>query len=503
MLAALAWLSALPASAAVRAHPLFSDGAVLQRGMPVPVWGTAEEGETVTVRIQDQSATTTANGGRWQVRLRPLKAGGPFTLTIAGKETIEAKDVLVGEVWLCSGQSNMEWPLTRTYEPQEAIQGSEDAQLRLWTEPHAIAGYPLREARGAWKKCGPESVAGFSAVAYYFGRDLRRALGVPVGLIQSTWGGTPAEAWTSRAQLSAHSELRPILERHREARLAYPDALRAHEEAMARHREAVAAAEREGRQPPRAPSPPSNPDGPWRPSGLYNAMIAPLQPYAIRGAIWYQGESNAGRAYEYRTLFPAMIQGWREAWGQGEFPFLLVQLAPFLAIETEPKESAWAELREAQRLTTLTVPHTAMAVITDAGDERDIHPARKEPVGQRLALAARAVAYGERIAYTGPTFHTMEVKGDRAILRFRNTGKGLVVKGGELTGFTICGEDHKWVNARATLEGDRVVVSSPQVARPVAVRFGWANYPVVNLYSAEGLPASPFRTDDFGWSTQR
>jgi sialate O-acetylesterase len=471
--------------------------------MALPVWGTADDGETVTVRIQNQSATATANGGRWRVRLRPLKAGGPYRLTIAGKDTVEIRDVLVGEVWLCSGQSNMEWPLSRSFEPQETITRLHDPQLRLWTVPHAIADYPLRDTRGSWKICGPETVPGFSAVAYYFGRDLRKALGVPVGLIQSAWGGTPAEAWTSRATLSADSALRPILERHREARLAYPAALHAHEEAIARHREAVAEASREGRQPPRPPSPPYNPESPTRPCGLYNAMIAPLQPYAIRGAIWYQGESNAGRAYEYRTLFPAMIGNWREAWGQGEFPFLFVQLAPFYAIDPEPKESAWAELRESQRLTALTVPRAAMAVITDAGDERDIHPTRKEPVGQRLALAARALAYGERVAHTGPTFHSMEVRGNRALLRFRNAGKGLVVRGSELTGFTICGEDRKWVAARAVLEGDRVIVSSPNVPRPVAVRFGWANYPVLNLYSAEGLPASPFRTDDFPWSTQR
>jgi sialate O-acetylesterase len=494
----------LPAHATVRPHALFSDGAVLQQGMPVPVWGTASAGETVRVSIQGQTATTTALGGEWRVRLRPLKAGGPYTLTIAGENTLTIQDVLVGEVWVCSGQSNMEWPLSRSFQPQEAIARSQDAGLRLWTVPHAVSDIPRRDTQGAWKTCGPETLPGFSAVAYYFGRDLRRALGVPVGLIQSTWGGTPAEAWTSRATLASDSALRPILERYREARRAYPEALRAHEEALARHRETAAAAEREGRQPPRPPAAPGNPESATRPSGVYNAMIAPLQPYAIRGVIWYQGESNAGRADEYRTLFPAMIRNWREAWGQGaDFPFLFVQLAPFMKIEPEPTESGWAELREAQRLTALRVPNTAMAVITDAGDEADIHPARKEPVGARLALAARAVAYGERVAHTGPIFRSMEVRGNRAILRFKGADRGLVARGGELTGFTLCGEDRKWVNARAILDGDRVIVESPSVSRPAAVRFGWANYPVVNLYDGSGLPASPFRTDDFPWSTAR
>jgi len=267
--------------------------------------------------------------------------------------------------------------------------------------------------------------------------------------------------------------------------------------------QAVQKARDEGKELPKPPSMPDNPENQNSPSVLYNGMIVPLQPYAIRGVIWYQGESNAGRAVEYQTLFPAMIRNWRQDWSEGDFPFLFVQLAPFMKIEASPQESAWAELREAQRLTTLTVPQTAMAVITDVGEENDIHPRKKEPVGARLARAARALAYREPIEYSGPTYQSMRVEGDRIVLQFQHTEGGLTARGGALKGFTIAGEDRKFVNARAEIRSDTVVVSSPEVSHPVAVRYGWANYPVVNLWNGAGLPASPFRTDDFPLTTAR
>jgi sialate O-acetylesterase len=504
----LVWLSTSAAWAAVKPHPLFTDGAVLQRGIPVPVWGEADEGEQVTVRMQDQEAITVCRGRRWEVRLRPLKTGGPFTLTIEGTNRVEVKDVLVGDVWVASGQSNMEWPLSRTANAQEAIAGAADPMLRLFTVPHAVSDIPLRTVGGRWRECSPETVPGFSAVAYYFGRDLRRALKVPIGLINSSWGGTPAEAWTSRRVLTSHPMLRSILTSYSEAKRNYLTAYRAYQEAMLTNDQRPTTNDQQGGpsvakpQPPATPRPPYNPENQNRPAGLYNAMIRPLQPYGIRGAIWYQGESNAGRAYQYQTLFPAMIRNWREDWGQGDFPFLFVQLAPFMKISPEPQESAWAELREAQRLTTLTVPHTGMAVITDAGDENDIHPQRKEPVGVRLALAALALEYGQGVEYSGPTYDGHQIKGDRVILSFKHARGGLVAQGGEPKGFTIAGADGKWVNAQATIRGDRVVVSSPEVPRPVAVRYGWANCPVVNLANKAGLPASPFRTDSFPLTTQ-
>jgi sialate O-acetylesterase len=502
----LSALSGSTAWATVQPHALFTDGAVLQQGMPVPVWGTASDGERVTVTIQGQTASTIARDGQWQVRLPALKAGGPYTLTIAGENTIERRDILVGEVWVCSGQSNMEWPVSLTVNAPKVIAESNDpgthgvGGLRLFTVPHAVSDTPVREVKGQWSACGPDTVSGFSAVAYFFGRDLRRALKVPVGLINTSWGGTPAEAWTSRATLDGDSQLRAALDRYSGALDRYLASLKQYQSTLADYVQAVAQAREQGRELPAPPQPPGSPQNQNRPSGLYNAMIVPLQPYAIRGAIWYQGESNAGRAYEYQTLFPAMIRNWRRDWGQGDFPFLFVQLAPFMKIEAEPKESAWAELREAQRLTTQTVPNTAMAVITDHGDEYDIHPRDKEPVGLRLARAARALVYGERTEHSGPTYRGMRVEDGRIVLEFGHAD-GLTARGGELKGFTIAGEDRRFVPARAAIRGNRVVVSSPQVPRPVAVRYGWANYPVTNLYNRAGLPASPFRTDDFPLST--
>ncbi len=466
--ALLVGLSCLPLSAVradVKTNALFSEGMVLQQGKEVPVWGTAEDGERVTVSVDAKegksSAQTTAQGGKWMVRLPSMKAGGPYVMTVTGKNTLTLKNVLVGEVWVCSGQSNMEWSVNASANAKETIANSANPMIRLFTVPRTPSATPLTNVASSWEVCGPTTVGRFSAVGYAFGRDLQKNLNVPVGLIHTSWGGTAAEPWTTREALAASPEFKGLV----------------------------------------AKLDPSAKAGAGTPTALYNGMIAPLQPYAIQGAIWYQGESNAGRAYAYRTLFPLMIQSWRASWKQGDFPFLFVQLAPFRAISKEPQESDWAELREAQLLTALKLKNTAMAVITDLGDEKDIHPKQKAPVGERLALAARALAYGEKVVYSGPVYDSMKVDGNKAVLSFKHVGGGLVAKGDKLTGFTICGADHKWVNADAVIQDDKVVVSSPTVAKPVAVRYGWANYPVVNLFNKEGLPASPFRTDDFAMLT--
>jgi sialate O-acetylesterase len=437
------------ALAEVKLHGLFTEGMVLQQGTKVPVWGTAADDEKVTVKIQDQEVSTTAKNGKWRVNLKNLKPGGPYEMTVQGTNTIQFKDVLVGEVWVCSGQSNMEWPLSASRNPKEAIEKSANANIRLFFTPKPkstnIITTPQTElvpwkAPTKWRACGPETVPNFSAVGYFFGRDLQKARNVPVGLIQSAWGGTPAEAWTSKEVLETTAGLKGL-----------------------------------------------------KGSGLYNGMIAPLMPFAIKGVIWYQGESNAGQAYQYRTLFPAMIKNWRDDWKQGDFAFLFVQLAPW----DVPKQPTWPELREAQLLTAQKVRNTAMAVITDVGDPKDIHPKDKDPVGARLALCAQAIAYGEKITYSGPAYSGMKIKKSKAILSFKHVGKGLISKGGPLTGFTIAGADKKFVKADAVIEDDKVIVSSPMVETPVAVRFGWANYPLVNLWNRDGLPATPFRTDDF------
>ncbi len=474
----------------VKLNPLFTDGMVLQRGVDCPIWGTADPDEEISVGIEKEGIlgfsvkpwTRKAKAdGQWKgaIPMSTIKAGGPYTLTIKGKNTLVLKDVYVGDVWICSGQSNMEMPVAATHNAEEVIKNAKNPKIRLFTVPRNTSYKPQSEFKGqpSWKECTPETIKYFSAVGYFFGRDLQKALNVPIGLIHTSWGGTRAEAWTRQAVLEAHEEWKN-------------ESVKYHK-SVEQYKEAAKKAIDEDKDLPRKPTNANSP------SALYNGMITPLIPYAIKGAIWYQGESNAGKAYAYRKLFPTMIQNWRDDWKQGDFPFFFVQLAPWKKIVTEPEESDWAELREAQLLTSLHCKNTGMAVITDVGDPKDIHPKKKEPVGDRLALAARAIAYGEKIEYSGPVYDKMEVKDGKAVLHFKHVGKGLEAKDGPLQGFTIAGSDRKFYNAKAEIQGDTVLVSCDQVAEPVAVRYGWANCPVVNLWNKDGLPASPFRTDDF------
>ncbi|MGH7152051.1 MAG: sialate O-acetylesterase, partial [Planctomycetota bacterium] len=398
----------------------------------------------------------------------------------------------------CSGQSNMEWPADRSAGAEEETTRPADPDLRLLVVPHRVSGEPQQELDARWVGASPNSVPGFSAVALAFGRELRSSLGVPVGLIQATWGGTPAEAWTPRQGLETSEVLRPILERWERSLAEYPEAKRRFEEETARWREASSKAKPEGKPQPRAPSAPAGPDHPHRASGLWNGMVAPLVPFAIRGAIWYQGESNAARAEEYATLFPEMIRRWREAWGGGEFPFLFVQLANFRP-GGKADGSTWAELRDAQRRA-LSLPHTAMAVTIDIGEPGDIHPRNKREVGRRLSLAAKVRVYGLGGTDSGPEYRSASVEGDALRLRFDPASGGLVAKG-ELLGFEIAGEDRRFVPAQARIDGETVLLRSPEVARPVAARYAWADDPPVSLFNGAGLPASPFRTDDGPWQT--
>jgi len=480
---ALAWTG----RADFQVAPVFSDNMVLQQGQAVPVWGWGDDGEVVTVKFRGQTVTAPVRNGKWMLRLGTLKAGGPDTFTATSKSrTVTFTNVLVGEVWVCSGQSNMQWPMERSFEPAADIASATNRLIRLLPVPRVRADAPSVVLKSAWQVCSPEAVRSFSAVGYYFGRALQRARRVPVGLIESDWGGSPAEVWMSRESLEVNPRYQAeILD-------AYPAALKNYQAALAAYEKEKAEARQNGREFKRNP-----PWPPWKPTELYNGMIHPLLPYAMQGAIWYQGESNAGRAHQYRTLFPDLIRCWRRDWGQVDFTFLLVQLAPFKAIKDQPGESDWAELREAQLLATKVLPKVGMAVITDVGDPQDIHPTKKQPVGERLALAARGIAYGEKIVYSGPIYRSVKFDGSRAILSFDHVGKGLEARDGVLKGFALCGEDRKFVWADAEIAGDTVVVRSPQVARPVAVRYGWADCPVVNLWNKDGLPASPFRTDDF------
>lgn len=497
LLTALA-ITASPALAAVKPHALIGEDMVLQQGTKVPLWGSADDGEKVTVRFQGQEVSTTAKDGKWRVDLDKLQPGGPFPMTISGTNTIQLKNVLVGEVWLCGGQSNMWWPINMSADADKTIAESANPKLRLFGVPLVASATPQSNVAGGWRESGPKIVPSFSAVAYFFGRDLQKALNVPVGLIHASWGDTPAESWTSMPVLKANPDYQPIFDRWARLEANYPAVIAKHKERLKAHEEAVAKAKAEGKTPPVPPRLQEDPTkNRRRPAVCYNAMIHPLMPFAIKGVAWYQGESNAERALQYRTLFPDMIVNWRTEWQQGDFPFLYVQIAPFKPIVKEPQESDWAELREAQLLTLARSPNTAMVVITDAGDPVDVHPMKKEPVGARLALAARAVAYKQDIAYSGPIYEGMKIEDDKIVLSFKHIGKGLEAREPPLTGFTIAGPERQFVNADAKIVGDRVVVTNPKVSKPVAVRYGWANCPVVNLWNKDGLPASPFRTDDF------
>jgi sialate O-acetylesterase len=493
---------ALAVRAEVKLPAIIGDRMVLQREMKVPIWGWADPGEKVTVTLDDQKVETVAGqDGRWKAWLEPLKAGGPFEMTVAGKNTLVLKDILVGEVWVGSGQSNMAMAVKGCNQAEKEVAEARLPRIRLFTVRQATATEPQTDVKGEWVECSPQTVGSFSGALFFFGREIYNTLNLPVGLINTSWGGTPAEAWTSGAALEAEPSFKAIFERAKQYAENYPKTKenweKNREQIMAKFKENLEKARAEGKPAPRPPRPPDDPaSSPHRPAVLYNAMLAPLMPYAIRGAIWYQGESNAGRAFQYRKLFSAMISDWRKNWGEGDFPFFFVQLANYRARKDQPGESDWAELREAQALA-LALPKTGMAVIMDIGETNDIHPKNKQDVGKRLALAAQAVAYGKDVVYSGPRYDSMKVDGGKVRLSFKHAGGGLVAKGEKLTGFAVAGEDKKFVWADAAIEGEAVVVSSKDVAAPVAVRYAWADNPDCSLYNKEGLPASPFRTDDW------
>lgn len=636
------------AQASVRLPAIISDNMVLQQQTKVRIWGSANPGERVIVTLQQKSSSTIADkDGHWETSLDPLTAGGPFELIVKGDNLLIVRNVLVGEVWLCSGQSNMEWPLINTVNGAEAVAHAKYPEIRLFTVAKHTATSPLTDVEGHWVVTTPDEAAHFSAVGYFFGRELQQQLKVPVGLIHSSWGGTPAEAWTSHDALLSSPELKPILDRYESSLNVSPQTKEAYARAVAQWEEknlyidtgnkgealgyadpAFAASDWSkmdlpqqiesagllidgaiwfrkvldlpeswagkelvlslppiddqdvsyfngtkigsiGRETPNSyavprryvvpgslvhsgrnviavrvfdwageggfsregamslgPSSaesislkgvwdykvelalePKHPDWGTRPEEvgvsnqnsptvLYNAMLAPLVPFAIRGVIWYQGESNAGRAYQYRTLFPTMIRDWRRAWGT-VFPFYFVQLPNWRAHKAEPDESDWAELREAQAMT-LREPQTGMAIAIDLGDELELHPRNKLDVGRRLAQLALAGTYGQKVTPSGPLFDRYTIDGDKVRIHFKY-GDGLkTIDGGPVKGFAIAGEDRRFVWADARIDGETVIVSSPKISRPVAVRYAWANNPVTNLYNKAGLPASPFRTDD--WS---
>jgi len=488
------------ACADIRLPAVVGDNMVLQGGVKAPIWGWADPGEEVRIRVnwhRMERRTSADKDGKWMFEVKTPPVGGPYQIMLKGKNLLTLKNILVGEVWVCSGQSNMQWTVQNSNNATEEISAAKYPKIRLFSVQRKVAETPQDDCTGSWVECNPETIGGFSAVGYFFGRKLHKELGVPIGLIHTSWGGTPAEAWTSGPMLKTIPECEPILKRYSDAVANYPKAMIQYKENVEKWKKASEQAKAEGKKAPRRPWAPFGPGHPHSPSGLYNAMIAPLIPYAIQGAIWYQGESNASRAYQYRKLFPAMIQSWRKSWRQGRFPFLFVQLANFKAVKNEPAESDWAELREAQKMT-LDLPNTGMAVIIDIGEAKDIHPKNKQDVGKRLALWALGTTYGRNLVQSGPLYESMEIKGNKIVLSFDHAGKGLVAQdGAPLKGFAIAGADRQFVWAKAEIEGDTVVVSSEKVSKPVAVRYAWADNPICNLSNEAALPASPFRTDDW------
>jgi len=633
-------------------HPLFSDHMVLQRGVHFPVWGWATPGSRVRVEMRGREDAAVADSrGKWTAHLGPFDAGGPFTLTVRGAQTLTLTDVLVGDVWLASGQSNMEMGVTQVNNPDEEVAHADYPQMRLFQVPKVASTTPRATVNARWLVCTPKNIVeggwgGFSAVAYFFGRRLHKELNVPIGLIHSSWGGTAAEGWISAEQLSTMPEFVPAV---KDLEKAWADSKRPPEnfdEALAEwwskndpgsaakpmwsdptfdasgwkkmrlpqyfedaglpgfdgvvwfRRTFELPAEWAGKdltlslgpvddvdttfvngvpvgglsqwdvprtyrvnarllkpgantvavrvldggvgggiygkpeqlnvRPADGGGSPVSLAGEWSyrasvalaeiktqpprqggndfsvPEIRYNGMLAPLLPYAVKGAIWYQGETNVGRAPQYERVMATLVRDWRERFEVGDFPFLVVQLANYLERRDAPADSEWARLREAQLHVSQNVKHSGLAVTIDIGDAKDIHPKNKQDVGTRLALVALANVYGRKLEYSGPAYKSMKVEGGRARLSFDHAEGGLVAGGGgRLNGFAVAGEDGRFFWADATIEGDTVIVSSPEVRRPAAVRYGWADNPDCNLYNRAGLPASPFRTDDFPAGTPR
>jgi sialate O-acetylesterase len=627
-------------NAEVRLPHIFSNNMVLQRNVPIPIWGWAAKGEKIKLVFGEKKFAATANNdGKWLVYMDPMPAGGPYELVISATNQIIFKNILIGEVWICSGQSNMEWPLNNVNNAAKEVMEARNPQIRLFTVPKKISAHPETDIEsGNWQECSPETASEFSAVGYFFGKNLYKDLNVPIGLINSSWGGTVLETWTSFEAISTIPDFQDAL-----TALKKIDIKKKEAQADSVLKEWKNKLENDDQGKLQNWKSPEISDSSWNtmdipqawehaglnmdgvvwfrkeivldsaevtagitinlgaiddsdqsflngekigetinqyskkriytispgilkkgknllavrvtdtgggggiwgdpkdlfynsvkgntslaglwkynigidpginptegigpnafPTLLFNGMISPILPYALQGAIWYQGESNASRAYQYETIFPILINDWRKQWNNSNLSFLFVQLANYMAAKPEPENSSWAELRDAQ-LKTLSVNKTGMAVIIDIGEANDIHPRNKQDVGYRLSLAARKVAYNEQVLHSGPTFDSFTIDGNKLILKFNNIGSGLIAKDkyGYLKGFTIAGEDQKFVWAKAIIDGDKVIVWSDDISNPVNVRYAWADNPDdANFYNKEGLPASPFRTDNWKGITQ-
>ncbi|MCM8543464.1 MAG: sialate O-acetylesterase [Lentisphaeraceae bacterium] len=486
----------------VKLPSIFSDNMVLQQQLDNKVWGWAEAGEEVTVKFAGNEYKAKADDkGDWSLKLKAMKYGGPYELVVSGKNTISYKDVLVGEVWVCSGQSNMGWTVNNSVDQDLEKLMAKYPNIRLLKIPLVGTQEVQKDFKGSWMKCTPETVGNFTAVGYFFGRNLHKATDIPIGLINDSWGGSSCEAWINRDLLNADAKYKELMDRWKktESNWNEKDAKAKYEKDIAAWKDKAAKAKEAGKPAPRKPRYRNPLTGQHRPANLYNGMIKPIIGYGIRGAIWYQGESNAGRAYQYRELFPLMIDSWRDEWGIGNFPFYWVQLADYMNENQNPESSAWAELREAQTMTMDKLENTGEAVIIDIGEGKDIHPKNKQDVGARLARWALAKQYGVKIPYQSPRYKSMTVDGNKIVLEIDHVISSLnTFDVRDLRGFTIAGADKKFVNAQAKFSGkNKIIVWADSVKEPASVRYAWANNPICNIYSKEGLPLTPFRTDDW------
>lgn len=477
---------------------------VIQRDVPFPVWGWADPGEQVTVQFRNRIYRTEAGSdGRFSIDLESSPAGGPYEMKLLGRNSITLHNILVGDVWICSGQSNMEWPVKYCANADEEIASAMNPKLRLIEVKKTGRGVPQEDIEGQWQECTPYTVGDMTGAGYFFCRALVRELDVPIGLVMSNWGGSSIQQWTSRKAMESDSGVAPILERYQTVLDNNPKEMNDYYDGLAGWFEYCFVQMHLKWSYNPMPKLPEGFEGMGgSPSWLYNGMIAPLTWMPIKGWAWYQGESNSGQAYLYRSQLPLMISDWREAWGMGDLPFIVVQLANWQKKQDKPGDSAIAELREAQYMTVRDVPNTALAVTVDLGEE-DVHYRNKQPAGERMALGALNIAYGRDIEFSGPVYKSMTVKKNTMNLSFDHIEGGLATSDGTSpVGFTIAGEDSVFFWADAKIDGDQVIVWSGEVAKPVAVRYGWANNPAVNLVNGAGLPAAPFRTDDWRGVTE-
>lgn len=494
------------AFANIKLPALIADNMMLQQKTKVALWGWATPGEQVTITagwLKKQVQVVTGKNGAWLVYVPTIAAGGPYQLTFRASNTIEVKNVLLGEVWICSGQSNMEFTIAkgpRSWESgvnnyEQEVAKINNPKIRMFTVEEVATDTLKKDTRGEWQEANPQNARLFSAVAYYYGREIFEKTGFPVGFINSTWGGTPAESWTNKTVLKADPDLTVIADRFEKQQADYPQAMQNYDAALTKWKADTATAKKQNTKPPKAPAKPKGGGiDNSSPGALYNGMIAPLIPYTIKGFIWYQGESNADRAYQYRKLFPALIKSWRADWHNDRLPFYFVQISPHYTQN--------GEIREAQLLTYETVPHTGIAVTTDNGDSALVHPRNKEIVGKRLALWPLTHDYGFKMPYSGPIYQSIKVEGKTIRVFFTELNGGLMAKDGKLKEFTIAGADQVFHDAEAVIDGNSIVVSSTLVGKPVAVRFAFRAIPAPNLYNVAGLPATPFRTDSWPVITQ-